>query len=76
MIPTSNIIPQILRKRTNFSPGQQPYILKEIEPVSTILFNVCKETKTETGRKLEYVHVTCCFLKKGMRGNSGERKNY
>lgn len=64
LIPTNNILPQVLRKRTNRSHRLKPYPLKEITPLSTVNVLSVRKRKLELEeieikkRKLDYVTET------------------
>ena len=64
LISTNNIVPQILRKRTNITNRLLPFALKEITPVSKLCVLSAKKRKIEMEevdlkrRKLEYLERT------------------
>ncbi len=47
LIKTSNVLPQVLRKRTNINSEIHPYIIKEITPISNLYLLSTKKRKLE-----------------------------
>ena len=64
LVRTSNVIPQVLRKRANINSKLAPYPVREIEPLSPITLLSARKRKLELDemdikrRKMEFLEVT------------------
>lgn len=67
LVATCNIIPRVLRKRTNNTNKLSPYTIKEIEPLSLVYITSTRKRKQELEnldakrRKMDYLEKTCAI---------------